>query len=700
MSDENKLQKNLKLFDVYAIATGAMFSSGFFLLPGLAAFGTGPAFYHAYLAAGVHIIPPMLCMAELSTAMPKSGGTYFFLDRTLGPMAGTVGGLGSWVAVVFKSAFALVGMGAYLSLYISVPVTVLAVILSIVFGVINVVGAKETTMLQRFLVGTLVVILAAFTIKGLVIVGVPDAFFPRASYESFFKEGFLGFVGTIGLVFVSYAGLTKVASVSEEVENPDRNIPLGMTLSLITASIVYTLGTMVMINVLPPDELYNSLTPVADAGEKFLGWIPYDLGIILVVVSAIAAFASTGNAGIMSASRYPYAMAKDKLLPEKFGQLGRYGTPTFAIAVTVLTMVFILIFFDVKSVAKLASAFQLLLFGLISLCVIVMRESGIEGYRPGFRSPLYPWLQIAGIGISFWLILEMGALSIGFTGVIIIACALWYHLYASSRTDRAGAIYHVTARMAENRYKGLDKEMMTIINDRTHEENLSYESVISRADFVAVERDQCTFDGMLEIAARRISDKDGIDENRILERLGGRAQSGNPLGKDVIIWYRSIAELKQPELIIFYLPEPTNLEEFDEGELQTFLFLVVPKEVVGLDLRIAGHIAEIVEGRPFRSEWPEADSDQERRDILMRDDNFYNAQADSIPFLTQHLGKTLGDIDLPGSCMITLLERSRKLNTAKSSLVLKGSDKVYIIGEPEDIRDLRHWKTDSDTGPS
>lgn len=201
------------------------------------------------------IIPSMLSMAELSTAMPKAGGTYFFLDRSLGPMVGTIGGLGSWVAVVFKSAFALVGMGAYLSLYINVPITVLAVVLTIVFGIVNVVGAKETTMLQRWLVGTLVVILAAFIIEGMAIVGVPDAFLPKESYQTFLKNGLVGFIGTIGLVFVSYAGLTKVASVAEEVENPDRNIPLGMVLSLITATLVYTLGMMVMINVLPREDL-------------------------------------------------------------------------------------------------------------------------------------------------------------------------------------------------------------------------------------------------------------------------------------------------------------------------------------------------------------------------------------------------------------------------------------------------------------
>lgn len=97
-----------------------MFSFGFFLLPGIAASYTGPAVYLGYFAAGLPTLPSMFCMAEVSTAMPRAGGTYYFLDRSVGPLMGTVGGLGSWVAMIFKSAFALVGMGAFLALYVDV----------------------------------------------------------------------------------------------------------------------------------------------------------------------------------------------------------------------------------------------------------------------------------------------------------------------------------------------------------------------------------------------------------------------------------------------------------------------------------------------------------------------------------------------------------------------------------------------------
>src|SRR6056297_3626822 len=158
-SGSSRLKKELTLYDVYAISTGAMFSSGFFLLPGIAAAEAGPSAILAYLVAGLLIMPSMLSMAELSTAMPKSGGTYYFLDRSLGPLAGTVGGLGTWLALVFKSAFALIGMGAYLTIFFDVPIQPLAAALTVAFAVLNVVGAKETSGLQRILVAVLVAVL-------------------------------------------------------------------------------------------------------------------------------------------------------------------------------------------------------------------------------------------------------------------------------------------------------------------------------------------------------------------------------------------------------------------------------------------------------------------------------------------------------------------------------------------------------------
>ena len=95
------LKKELTILNVYAIATGTTLSAGFFLLPGIACNEAGPAVGLSYMIAAIPLIPAMFSMVELSTAMPRAGGAYYFLDRSMGPFVGTIGGLGTWLALVF-----------------------------------------------------------------------------------------------------------------------------------------------------------------------------------------------------------------------------------------------------------------------------------------------------------------------------------------------------------------------------------------------------------------------------------------------------------------------------------------------------------------------------------------------------------------------------------------------------------------------
>ncbi len=110
------LKKDLGLAGVFCIATGAMISSGLFVLPGIAFAKAGPAMILAYLLAGVLVVPAMFSKAELATAMPKAGGSYFYIERSMGALPGTMAGLANWFSLALKSAFALVGIGAFASL--------------------------------------------------------------------------------------------------------------------------------------------------------------------------------------------------------------------------------------------------------------------------------------------------------------------------------------------------------------------------------------------------------------------------------------------------------------------------------------------------------------------------------------------------------------------------------------------------------
>ncbi|PLX26273.1 MAG: amino acid permease, partial [Ignavibacteria bacterium] len=374
VKQQRRLNKELKLLDVYAIATGTTLSAGFFLLPGIAAEQAGPAMILAYVIAAIPLIPAMFSIVELATAMPRAGGVYYFLDRTLGPVTGMIGGLGTWLALILKVAFALIGMGAYIGLFFpEIPITPIALIVAVALGALNILGAGKSSRFQVFLVMFLLAVLVVFLAGGSMQVDV-------GRFAGFFDSGTTALLSTSGLVYISYVGVTKVASLSEEVQNPERNLPLGVFLALGSAILIYVLGTTIMVGVLPMNELAGSLTPVAATAEKFFG----TPGVVFVTLAALAAFISVSNAGMLSASRYPLAMARDHLMPRIFYRLSRRGTPIVSILSTLAIVILILLFLDPAGIAKLASAFQLMMFALVSLAVIVMRESRIESYDPGY----------------------------------------------------------------------------------------------------------------------------------------------------------------------------------------------------------------------------------------------------------------------------------------------------------------------------
>lgn len=687
---KKKLSKKLTIFDVYAVSTGAMFSSGFFLLPGLAAMETGSSVYLAYLAAGFLILPSMFSVAELSTAMPKAGGAYYFLDRSLGPLVGTIGGLGSWIALIFKSAFALIGMGAYLTLYVDVPMIPLALVLTLAFGLLNIFGAKETALLQRVLVTALVLIMAFFLIVGLDYMFTPENSVDLRGQTDFFTNGISGFISTIGLVFVSYAGLTKVASIAEEVQNPDWSIPMGMILSLITASLVYVIGVFIMVKVLPTDQFYASLTPVADVGEIVMSFMPSSTGVLLIVIAAIAAFASTGNAGILSASRYPLAMSRDGLLSPVFQTIGRFKTPHTSVIVTTIIMAAVLLLFDVEAVAKLASAFQLLLFGLINLSVIVMRESQIEAYKPGYKSPLYPWIQIFGMIISMWLIAEMGLLAVGLTGAVIIFCIGWYFYFAHGKVQRQGAIFHIYSRLGQLRYEALEHELMTIINEKNVDSSLTYEQVIARSIVLHVEEDYTNIDRLLMKATVTLNQRLKLDRSFLKEQLSDLGDNFIEMKDGIFFKYVQLDEVKIPEMLAVHSANGINFSINKENKkAYAIIFLATPKDKPLLHMRIIGHLAELIEADGFLERWKNAKIEKAMKQVLLTDERFFNIRLIENTKAEDWIGKKIMDLELPGECLVTIIERNGEIIIPKGKTILESRDILSILGYPKDIAELK-----------
>ncbi|ELZ98111.1 transporter [Haloferax mucosum ATCC BAA-1512] len=422
-----ELERDLGLPSVLAISVGAMIGSGIFILPALALEIAGPAVILAYALAGLLVVPAALSKSEMATAMPEAGGTYIYIERGMGPLLGTIAGIGTWFSLSFKGALALVGGVPYLLLLFDLPLKPVALGLAAVLILINVVGAKQTGRLQ---VAIVVVMLAAL---GWFAAGSAPTV-QSANYANFFADGVGGLLAATGLVFVSYAGVTKVASVAEEVENPGRNIPLGILGSLAFTTVLYVAIVAVLVGVTEPGSVAGSLTPVAVAAEATLG----RNGVIAVILAAILALVSTANAGILSSSRYPFAMSRDKLAPPSFSTVSdRFGTPVASITLTGAVLLLLIAFVPIVEIAKLASAFQILVFGLINVAVIAFREGNAE-YDPEFTSPLYPWVQVFGAVTGLLLLTQMGTVALVGAVVITIGSIGWYVFYVRSRVSREG----------------------------------------------------------------------------------------------------------------------------------------------------------------------------------------------------------------------------------------------------------------------
>jgi basic amino acid/polyamine antiporter, APA family len=691
---KGKLKKALGLFDVYAICTGAMFSSGFFLLPGLAAAQTGPSVALAYLIAGILMLPAMFSMAELATAMPRAGGDYYFLDRAMGPLVGTVGGTGTYLALTLKSAFALIGMGAYLSLFVDLNIQVVAVALTVAFTLLNIFGAKETTGLQRLLVVILVTVMAVYITGGIVnFFNIESAQAVGDSFSPFLTSGIAGLLGTVGFVFVSYAGLTKIASVAEEVKNPGRNIPLGMMISIITTTAIYVIGVIVMLTVIPIETFQESLTPVADAASATMGWLPGDMGVILVVVSAVAAFASTGNAGILAASRYPMAMGRDHLLPRIFAFVHpRTGTPVFSILITAVLMVFAILALDESAIAKVASTFQLIIFMLVNVAVIVMRESKIEFYDPIYRTPLYPMMQIAGMGASVFLLSYIGADALGLTMVVIALSLLWFYFYAFKRVERYGAIFHWFAQLGENRYEGLENELHDILREKGVRDEDPFSEVVTRATVVDMHHEATLMEVIMEATNHLTHKYPMVDADQMsADFIRSISPNYTIVPQGAVMPNLRLTNVNHTEIVMVrsklgVMVNNDNNTLTEKVSIHAFFFVISPQDNTGQHLRIIAQLINHIETDDFAHAWEIARDEQEMKEILLHSDRlltlWVNAAGRTKPFV----GKQLRDLKLPEGVLVALIRRGNEVLIPRGSTALAEGDRITIIGEPDNIQ--------------
>ena len=671
------LARSLGLRHVFVLSTGAMLSSGLFLLPGLAAAEAGPSAVLAYALAGVVALPAMLSVAELSTAMPRAGGAYYFLVRAFGPAVGTVSGMATWLSLVLKDAFALVGMSAYLNIAFDVPAEPLAVGLIVVFTIVNVTGSRVSAGLQLLLVGFVLAVMGWFVVAGLWGAGSGGG---DGTLEPFLADGTAGLVSVIGLVFVSYGGLTNVASAAEEIRDPSRNIPLGMGLSLLVGTALYTLGVLVAVAVVPAQQLHDDLAPIYTAAE---GVMP-ELGAALVVLAALAAFSSAANAGILAAARYPLAMSRDRLVTQGFGRLSRFNTPVWGVMVTGGAMAAVVVALDVAAIAKMASAFVLLTLALVNAAVIVLRASRIASYAPGFTAPLFPYLQLVAIAVNLYLIAELGPLALALTGASVGIAVGWYVFYGRTRSLHGGAIYHVFERWGKLVDRGLDRELSAAVQSHGLRVADEYPGLIARAAVVSMPEGEDINEAAVR-ASEVLSAQTRVDVATVTDRF---LESGSlwiqpselhPTATPVAFF-----DTDDDYLVIVRAAGGIRIPAAWGGRderVKALFFLAGCSAEPGRVLRLAGELAAYLHSDRAEAV-AEAAYEAEVKEALLPDLSI--GQYPLLPELSTSMliGQRVGALSIDRGFFLEAVSREGRVMRAEADLVLEADDQITVLGPP------------------
>lgn len=606
------LKKTLGLFSVFSLAAGTMISSGLFVLPGLAYALAGPAIVFSYALAALLIIPVMMSKAELATAMPKSGGSYFYVERSLGPLWGTFAGLANWLSIALKAAFALVGIGALGGLLFPNlgiwAMKGIAVAACLVFTSINLVSTRGTGRLQDLLLVALLVVLAVFVVGS-------APFVEPLRFKPFAPAGWDKMFAVAGLVFVSYGGLTKVASISEEIKNPVRNLPLGMFLAFGIVSSLYVVVVFIAVGVTEGSELSGSLAPIALGARQTLGY----WGILLIDFGALLAFATTANSGILAASRSPLAMSRDGLMPSCFAKTNqRFGTPHLSILLTMAFCSLVIILLSVENLVKTASTMMLVVFALDNLCVIVMRQSGIQNYRPSYKAPFYPWMQIVATVLYGFLIAEMGRVPLLLTGGFALATAMWYLVYLRPRLDRESAFVFMVKNVISRDIarSGLEDELKQITLERDEIDMDRFDHLVKEAEVLDLPGEMTARDLFRQVA-RRLAPRLKIEEDRIYELLLEREmQTSTQVKPGLAIPHIIVPGEKVFDLLLVRCREGAVFSDLNPP-VHTAFVLAGSVDERNYHLRALMSIAHIVEHEDFEKRWLGARGVEELKDVVL-----------------------------------------------------------------------------------
>jgi len=600
VSDE-ELAKDLGPLAALTIGVGTMIGAGIFVLPRTAISQAGSFAVVAFVLGGAIALLTAFSASELGTAMPKSGGAYYYVNHALGPLFGSVAGWANWLGLAFASAFYMVGFGQYIQQIFGLtgtvgvgpialdPVKIIALVGAVLFIAINYVGAKETGRLQNIIVIVLVGILAVFTAYG-ALRADPANLPPAATFTDT--------MAVTGIIFVSYLGFVQITSVAEEIKNPGVNLPRAVIGSVLLVTVIYALVLVTMaaaveegfINALPTEQI-----AVVEVARLLLG----PAGAIAMLLGGLLATASSANASILASSRINFAMGRDGIVSESLNEIHpRFATPYRAIAITGALIVLFIAAGTVETLAAMGSVLHLVIYALLNVALIVMREADPSDYDPDYTIPLYPVVPILGALTALGLIVFIAPLVIALSAVLVAGAVVWYFGYARSRATKQGVLSEYILDRADElpnaavdaaagvQPDGGDYRVMVPLANPEHERDL-----IELASTIAKER------GGTVVATHIIT----VPDQTALERAKGRSDEIDKTSKHLLDRAREDAETFGVEVETHTILSHRSYEEiFDSARTYDADLVVMgwTPGAHGAPGRVEGTMDELVHSLP------------------------------------------------------------------------------------------------------
>jgi APA family basic amino acid/polyamine antiporter len=433
--------KMLNLFDVVNLVVGTIIGADIYIAAAFGAGLLGPASLIAWVLAGLMAIIIALSFAECSSLVPKAGGPYAYAKDAFGDFIGFLSGwaliIAEWSAIaVFPLAFV-----AYIQYFfpnISFTVqTIIKIIFIILLTGINYLGVKEAGRVNDILTVIKLAPIFILTLIGIVYFFIKPSIF-ISNFTPFLPLGLGNLGSAIVLIFWAYVGFELVTVPSDEIYDSKRTIPKAIALGMGVVALFYIITNFVIVGVVPWQQLSQSSAPLTLAGYALLA----GFGALFITAGALLSISGSDEAGILSSSRIPYAMAGDGLLPRIFARKHpKYETPYMALIIQGVITGIASIFGTISGLIILSVFTLLFCYILTCIAVFPLRKK----YGRGTKIPSI--VPVLGVIVSLYIMSQSNLIQI-VTGVILIVAGIPIYWKYSPKKEIRSVVKEITSREA------------------------------------------------------------------------------------------------------------------------------------------------------------------------------------------------------------------------------------------------------------